>query len=122
MKDMPLDIFIGFITLGGGLCMLFGLLALRLTLTRRLKARLKATGEYWETGTLDFGFLNTAMFAWACTMPWFQQLKRYQLIYPGLDVRAFANLFERVVAYGTIYGLIVLMIGIPVFLVVEALM
>ncbi|MCH8498933.1 MAG: hypothetical protein LAT63_10670 [Marinobacter sp.] len=107
MIDMPLDILIGFIGLGGGFCMLVGLLVLRITLTRRLKKKLKATGEYWATGTLDFGFLNTAMFAWACTMPWFQRLKKYQLIYPGLDVRAFANWFERAVAYGTIYGLMV---------------
>ena len=107
MIDIPLDVLFALIALAGALSMFFGLLVLRITSTRRLKKKLQATGEYWETGTLDFGFLNTAMFAWACTMPWFQRLKKYQLIYPGLDVRAFANWFERIVAYGIIYGLMV---------------
>ena len=93
--------------------MFLGLLVLRLTLTRRLKKKLKATGDYWDSGTIDFGLFNTAIFAWACTMPWFQRLKRYQLLYPGLDVRSFANWFERVVAYGAIYGLMVMLLSIP---------
>ncbi|MCH8498936.1 MAG: hypothetical protein LAT63_10685 [Marinobacter sp.] len=121
MIDMPLEIFIGFITLGGGFCMLFGFLILRLTLTRRLKKKLKATGEYWETGTLDFGFMNTILFAWACTIPWVQRQKNFQVLYRDLDVRAFANWFERGVAYSSIYGLIVLLLGIPAFHLVEAL-
>ena len=69
MIDMPLDIFISYIGLGGGICMLLGFLILRLTLARRLKKKLRAAGEYWETGTLDFGFMNTILFAWACTIP-----------------------------------------------------
>ncbi|MCH8498932.1 MAG: hypothetical protein LAT63_10665 [Marinobacter sp.] len=102
--------------------MLLGFLILRLTLARRLKKKLRATGEYWETGTLGFGFMNTILFAWACTIPWVQRQKNFQLIYRDLDVRAFANWFERGVAYSSIYGLIVLLVSIPVFLVVEALM
>ncbi|MCH8498931.1 MAG: hypothetical protein LAT63_10660 [Marinobacter sp.] len=122
MIDMPLDVLIALIALGGVASMLFGLLVLRLTLTRRLKKKLKATGDYWETGILlDFGFSNTIVFAWACTMPWFQRLKKYQLIYPGLDVRAFANWFERAVAYGIIYGLFVAFLGGLAFHLIEAL-
>ncbi len=96
--------------------MLLGFLLLRLTLTRRLKKKLEATGDYWDSGTIDFGFINTATFAWACTMPWFQRLKKYQLLYPGLDVRSFANWFERAVAYGMIYGAIVACLSAPIFL------
>ncbi|MCH8498934.1 MAG: hypothetical protein LAT63_10675 [Marinobacter sp.] len=106
MIDMSLIVLFDAVALGGIVSMFLGLILLRLTLTRRLKKKLKATDEYWETGTLDFGFLNTIMFAWACTMPWFQRLKKYQLIYPGLDVRAFANWFERIAAYGIIYGVL----------------
>lgn len=107
MPDIPVDIFFAFIMLGGVASMFLGFLALRLTLTHRLKKKLKATGDYWDSGTIDFGFINTTIFAWACTMPWFQRLKKYQLLYPGLDVRAFANWFERAAAYGIIYGAMV---------------
>jgi len=95
--------------------MMLGFLVLRLTLTRRLKKKLKETGDYWDSGTLDFGFLNTALFAWACTMPWFQRLKKYQLLYPDLDVRAFANWFERAAACGIIYGTMVIFLSAPFF-------
>lgn len=86
---------------------MLGFLVLRLTLTRRLKKELQPTGDYWETGTLDFGFLNTALFAWACVIPGFKKLKKIQVIYPGLDVRRYATWFERWVAYGMIGGLFV---------------
>ena len=90
MTDIPLDILIGFITLGGGASLVLGLLILRLTLTRRLKKQLTATGGYWDSGTIDFGFINTALFAWACTIPRVQKLERFQLLYPNLDIRSFA--------------------------------
>lgn len=116
MRDIPVDIFFAFIMLAGGAVMILGLLLLRLTLTRRLKKKFKATGDYWETGTLDFGFLNTMLFAWACTIPRVQRLKGFQLIYPGLDVRSLANGFERAAAYAMIYGLIVSCLSAPIFL------
>ena len=120
MIDMPFDIVIAYLTLSGGASMFFGLLLLRVTLTRRLKKRLKATSDYWDTGTLDFGFINTSLFAWACAIPRVQRLERFQSIYPGLDVRSFANWFERAIAYGAIYGLIVMMLGIPFFYLFES--
>ncbi|MCH8498935.1 MAG: hypothetical protein LAT63_10680 [Marinobacter sp.] len=113
--DIPLDVLFALIGLGSGACMLLGFLILRLTLTRRLKKKLKATGEYWETGTLDFGFMNTILFAWACTIPWVQRQKNFQVIYRDLDVRAFANGFERAVAYGSIYSLAVMFLSGPFF-------
>lgn len=96
--------------------MMLGILLLRLTLTHRLKKKLKATGDYWASGTLDFDFLNTIIFGWASGTPWFQRLKRFQLLYPGLDVRSFAKWYEKVAAYGMVYGLMVLCLSIPFFL------
>ena len=113
MTDIPLDILFAFIALGGVASMHLGLLVLRLTLTRRLKKKLEATDDYWDSGTIDFGFINTALFAWACTMPCVQRLKKFQLIYPGLDVRSFANWYERAAAYGMIYGLMTLFLCAP---------
>src|SRR5690606_33465498 len=104
MSNHSLTSFFALISLGGGAGLFFGLLLLRLTLTRRLKKKLKTTGDYWETGTLDFGFINTSLFAWACAIPRGQKLEKFQLIYPGLDVRSFAIWFERAVAYVAIYG------------------
>ena len=95
--------------------MFFGLLILRVTLTRRLKKKLKETGDYWDSGTIDFGIINTSLFAWACTIPRVQRLEKFQMIYPGLDVRSFANWFERAVAYGAIYGLMVMFLSAPFF-------
>lgn len=115
MTDIPLDIYFAVTGLGGGASMFFGLLLLRLTLTHRLKKKLRATGDYWDTGSIDFGFINTSLFAWACAIPRVQRLERFQSIYPGLDVRSFANWFERTIAYGAIYGLMVMFLSAPFF-------
>lgn len=120
MTDMPLDIFFAYIMVGGVAAMFLGCLLLRLTLTRRLKKVLTATGDYWDSGTIDFGLINTTIFAWACTMPWFQRLKKYQLLYPDLDVRSFANWFERAAAYGYIYGVVVIFLSIPLSYLFES--
>ena len=95
--------------------MVLGLLLLRLTLTRRLKLSLSRTNRYWDSGALDFGFTNTALFAWACAVPRIQSLERFQRIYPDLNVRAFANSFEKLVAYGTVSGLLLFFVCIPFF-------
>ncbi|WP_339805446.1 hypothetical protein [uncultured Marinobacter sp.] len=116
MTDVPLDIFFAFTMLGGVATMLLGLLVLRLTLTRRLKKKLKPTGDYWDSGTIDFGFINTSLFAWACAIPRVQRLDRFQSIYPGLEVRSFANWLERAAAYGIIYGVLVFFLSAPFFL------
>tara|TARA_R110002012_G_scaffold308902_1_gene515602 strand:- start:949 stop:1311 length:363 start_codon:yes stop_codon:yes gene_type:complete len=115
MANHSLTSFFALLGLGGGASMFFGLLLLRLTLTHRLKKKLRATGDYWDTGTLDFGFINTSLFAWACAIPRVQRLERFQSIYPGLDVRSFANWFERAIACGAIYGLMVMFLSAPFF-------
>ncbi|MCX2781542.1 hypothetical protein OQJ46_00885 [Microbulbifer thermotolerans] len=117
MNNHSLMLFFAVIALGGVASMMLGLLLLRLTLTRRLKKKLQATGDYWESGTIDFGFINTAIFAWACTMRRVQKLERFQLIYPGLDVRSYANGFERVAAYGTVGGLLAASLGVVFFFI-----
>src|SRR5690554_1349892 len=101
------------------LSMLLGLLLLRLTLTRRLKKELKPKGEYWETGTLDFGLLNTVAFAWAIVLPWVQRSVKFRLIYPDLNVKARASGLEKFIAYCTIGGCFVFLLLGCIFVVME---
>lgn len=103
----------------GGFSMLFCWVLLRLTLTRRLKKELQPRGEYWETGTMDFGFLNTVAFAWAIVLPWVQRSVKFRLLYPHLDVKARANVFEKVMAYGTIGGCFVFLLFGLIFVLIE---
>src|SRR5690554_1675500 len=113
MSAMPLHVMIAFVSVGGGIAMWLGLIALRLTLTRRVKRELKPKGEYWETGTLDFGFLNTALFALACVLPFVRQSEMFRLLYPDMDVKRYMSWLERAFSYGAIGGLIVcLMLGV----------
>lgn len=117
-----LTLLLDFLAVGGMLgcfSMLFGWLLLRLTLTRRLKKELKPKGEYWETGTLDFGFLNAGLFAWAIVLPWVQRSVKFRLLYPHLNVKARANGFEKVMAYGTIGGLFVFLFFGVIFVLIE---
>ncbi|WP_339806805.1 hypothetical protein [uncultured Marinobacter sp.] len=102
---MQLHIFLAFLGVASAVVSLLSVVLLRFTLTRRLKNRLQPTDDYWDTGTLDFGFMNTYLFAWACTVPGFSRLKKFQAVYPGLDVRGYSKWFERWAAYGTIGGL-----------------
>lgn len=117
-----LTLLLDFLVVGGllgWLSMLLGLLLLRLTLTRRLKKELKPKGEYWETGTLDFGFLNTIAFAWAIVLPWVQRSVKFRLLYPHLNVKARASGLEKVMAYGMIGGLVVLLVFGVIFVLIE---
>ena len=118
MQVLLLDV-VAFTAALGWLFMLLGLLLLRLTLTRRVKRELKPKGEYWETGTLDFGFLNTALFALACVLPFVRQSEMFRLLYPDMNVKKYMNWLERAFSYGVIGGLIVcLMLGV-VFVLIE---
>lgn len=90
--------------------MLLALVYLRLTLTRRLRKQLEPKGEYWKSGTLDFGFFNTIIFALPCTFPYVPRLKNYRLIYNDLDVKSQANAFERMVAYSMLLGLVFILV------------
>ena len=104
--SVPPGVLISLVGIAGMLAALIGLVILRLTLTRRLNSRLRTRHNDWTTGTTDLGFVNTALFAWACAIPSIQQLPRFQLLFNELDVRAFASSFERGTAYGTIGGLV----------------
>lgn len=116
---MPLHILIAITGLLGCMFMLLGLLVLRITLTRRLKKKLKPTGDYWETGTLDFGFLNTYLFAWACVLPYMRRSEFYRSLYPDLDILKVANRFEKAVAYGAICGLAMFLLCGVIFVLIE---
>lgn len=118
---MPVDVVIAFIGGGSIMIAILSLLILRLTLTRRLKKKLKASDDYWNTGTLDFGFLNTYVFAFACTLPFVPRSKNYQVLYKDLDVKAFATLFEKGTAYAMTLGFAAFFICIPIFYLYKAL-
>lgn len=118
---MPLDLLIAFISAGSIMTAILSVLILRLTLTRRLKKKLKASDDYWETGTLDFGFLNTYVFALACTLPFVPRSKNYQILYGGLDVKAFATAFEKGAAYAMAWGFALFFISTPAFYLYRAL-
>lgn len=115
MTDASLTTLFALLGAVGASLMVLGLLILRLTLTRRLKASLSVTDQYWHSGAIDFGLANTALFAWACAIPGIQRLERFRRVYPELDIRALANSFERVTAYGTIGGLMLFFVCIPFF-------
>lgn len=116
---MPLHILMAFISAGGAISMLLGLVVLRLTLTRRLKKKLKPTDDYWETGTLDFGLMNTTLFAWACVLPYMRRSRMYQNLYPDLNIKEAVSWFEKVAAYGIIGGLFVFFLFGFVFILIE---
>ena len=116
MTDLPVDIYFGFIILGGAAISVLSIVFLRLTLTHRLKAKLMETDDYWDPlGTINFDFFNTAVFAWACIAPWYSKLEGFQRWFPNLDVRSFARWYERIAAYGTIGGLALMFLGAPFF-------
>lgn len=119
MNGMPPDVFVAMITVGGIVLAIVCLVVLRFTLTRRLKKHLEVSDAYWESGTLDFGFLNTYIFAYACTLPFVSRSSNYQTIYKDLDVKAFATPFERATAYAMLAGFLVFFIGAPVFLLIS---
>ncbi|UZD64571.1 hypothetical protein [Marinobacter sp. AN1] len=94
---------------------MLSMLLLRVTLTYRLKKKLKPTGEYWRTGTLDLDFGNTVLFALVCTLPFAQRSDFYKAVYPDLDIKAFANPFETVLAYSMVTGFAVFFIMGPFY-------
>lgn len=119
MSVMPLEVMVAFVSVGGGVLMWLGLIILRLTLTRRVKKELKPKGEYWESGTLDFGLLNTGLFAWACVLPYMQRSKMFQNLYPGMNVKKHMTWFEKMSAYAAIGGLLVALLFGVIFVIVE---
>lgn len=120
MTYMPLAGLAAFTAVGGLLCGFLGALVLRLTLTRRLKKKLKATDDYWNSGTLDFGFLNTFFFAWACTLPFASRSANFKAMYSDLDVKGFATVFERSVAYLMTVSFALSFISLPIFYLFKA--
>lgn len=117
---MPLEIFFALIAVGGILMAIFCLVVLRFTLTRRLKQHLETNNNYWKSGTLDFGFLNTYIFAYACTLPFVSKSRNFQRIYNSLDVKAFATQFEKVIAYAMLAGFSAFFVATPLFYLIKS--
>jgi hypothetical protein len=111
MTELNTDIIVALIGVSGAVTMIVAMIVLRLTLTRRLKKDLESSGQYWKSGTLDFGFFNTIIFALACTLSYVPRSKNYRLIYNDLDVKSKTNPFERMVAYSMLVGLALLLLS-----------
>lgn len=102
-----MEFTIALIAGSGAFVMLLAMVFLRLTLTKRLKQELEPKGQYWHSGTLDFGLINTAFFGWACVIPQIENWENFKRIYKGLDVRSYATLIEKIISYSMIIGLLV---------------
>jgi hypothetical protein len=102
-----LELILALIAGSGAGVMLLSMVLLRITLTRRLKKHLKPRDEYWESRTLDFGFLNTAIFGWACVIPKIERTENFKRIYVHLNVKQFSNTAEKVIAHLMIIGLVI---------------
>lgn len=89
---------------------LFSFFILRMTLTRRIKKYLKPRGNYWDSGTLDFELMNTAMFCWACVIPRIQNLDKFKIMYGAFDVKRFAKKHEVALSFSMISGLAIFFI------------
>lgn len=83
---------------------------LRMTLTRRIKKYLKPRGEYWNSGTLDFDFINTAIFCWTCVIPSIRNSEKFKIMYGDFDVRLFAKKHEVTLSFSMISGLAIFFI------------
>ena len=121
MNSTEFQLIFSFVAVIAGFTMLVTLILLRLTLGHRLKHALKAKGEYWDTGTLDFGLFNTALFAWACVIPNMKSWKNFNRIYYNLDVREFANRFEMIIAHLSILAVSITMVCTVFFIATEQL-
>ena len=114
---------LAFILIGtlSGFTMLITLILLRLTLGHRLKRALQARGEYWDTGTWDFGFYSTILFMWACVIPRVTSWKSFNRFYYNLEARQFANLFEVITAHLCVIAVSIFMICTVFFIATEQL-
>lgn len=97
MRD-PVLIF-SIVGVGVFFLLLASLILLRVTLGRRLDSLLKQRGTYWHCGTLDFGFFNTMIFAWAVVVPNFDKQTKFKAMFGDFNVRSHTRWFECFLAY-----------------------
>ena len=114
---------IAFTLIGSGsiLTMIFTFIILRLTLGHRLKHALRTKGEYWDTGTWDFGFFSTVLFMWACVIPRVTRWDSFSRFYQNLEARQFANLFEIIIAHLCVIAVSITMVCTVFFITTEQL-
>jgi len=101
------------------LMMLLPIPVLRLTLDRRVRKALPKDWQY--DSSLDWygGICRAALFGLCCVFPHVNNAPMYRHLYNDLNVAAFANRFEKIVAYCMGLGMCVFLLCIPVFFITE---
>jgi len=103
---------ISFIGMGLILLMVISIPVLRLTLDRRVRKALPSDHSY--DSSLDWygGITRAVVFGLCCVFPHVNNAPMYRHLYDDFDVAAFANTFEKIVAYTmTISTLILVTLG-----------
>ena len=105
------------ILISSGASMVASMLLLRLTLTRRIKKKQReAGGYYWDTGTLDFGFLNTIAFMLVCAFPPLKNQGNGKIYIPrNVEVRDMATGFEIFLSYACVVSTSLIMLAILIY-------
>lgn len=101
-----LDI-LALVFVGALLLFLLSIPILRLTLDQRLRKALPPDKNYDAPTDWYFGFGRTIVFGWACVLPVINNSPRLRYLYNDFDVSAYANRFEKVIAFCMVGGLLV---------------
>jgi hypothetical protein len=105
------EVVFAMVGVGAMLLMFASMLILRLTLDRRVRKALPPDKVYDTEYDSYFGLGRVIIFGWACVVPYLNNSPKLRYLYNDFDIRAFANLFEKLIAY--------CMVGSLVFLVMS---
>jgi uncharacterized membrane protein len=108
-----------FIFIAGFFLFLLSTLILRLTLDRRVRKALPPDKIYDSEYDSYFGYGRTLVFGAACVSNYFNNSPKIRYLYDDFDVQAFANRFEKVMAYCMVGSLATIVICIFVVLITE---
>jgi hypothetical protein len=103
MFDWTIVLALTFI--GAFFLLMLSILILRLTLDRRVRKALPPDKTYGAYTDWYFGLGRTIVFGWACVLPYINNSPKLRYLYDDFDVRAFANRFEKAIAYLMVGGL-----------------
>jgi hypothetical protein len=108
------------ITGAGAIVLLFlSILILRLTLDRRVRKALPPDKIYDAYTDWYFGLGRAIVFGWACVLPYINNSPKLRYLYDDFDVRAFANRFEKAIAYLMVGSLATMLICVFIQLITE---
>jgi hypothetical protein len=93
------EVVFAMVGVGAILLMFVSILILRLTLDRRVRKALPPDKIYDSPHDWYFGYGRTIAFGAACVFNYINNSPKLRYLYDDFDVRAFANRFEKVIAY-----------------------